>query len=365
MKKILQYFPSFDYGGIETFILNINKGLCKECQFTYLVEKDINEENKKKIDEYGGKIIRIPNMTKQNPIKHILAIKKVFKENNYDVVHIHNCDLRFWVAFFAKMYKVPIRIYHIHSAKIERHSNIKKIFFNINIKLSTAVLACSKHAANEMLKDKAEKAIVVNNPIDVKSFIYNEEYRKNIRSELNIDDDTIAIGNVARLEEVKNHYFLIDVLENMLQKNIKAKLILVGEGSLKEKLKDIAKEKGIEDNFICMGKRSDTNKIYSAFDVFCLPSEAEGLGIVLIEAQANGLNCIASKNITEETNITGKINYIDIKKQNIVEWTEKIEEKSKTRYEAIKKIYEKGYDISDVEKVMLKIYNGGEKLEIN
>lgn len=363
MIRVLQYVPSFDYGGIETFVLNMNKELKDQFHFTYLIEVDINKDLQRKIYSYGADVVRINNMSKENFFGHIKQIRKVLKEGKYDVVHVHGCDLRIFVMLFAKIYGVKKRIYHLHSARIERHEKIKKFFFNINIFLSNCLLACSKSAAEEMLGRNSKKAIIINNGIDLNKFKFNIRFRNQIRKELKILNDDIVIGHIGRLTEVKNQKFLIKIVEHIKHKN-NIKLIIIGDGELKEKLLKTVKENNIEENVIFLGFKEDTSKYYSAFDIFCLPSLCEGLGIVLIEAQANGLKCLASDNVPKESNVTGEIKFLGIQEENINDWSKQIEKNAKTRYNKLDILEKKGYSISSSAKKLASVYlDKGDKYE--
>jgi len=88
----------------------------------------------------------------------------------------------------------------------------------------------------------------------------------------------------------------------LLQIRPDAVLLLAGEGELLEQMKAFAKELGIASKVRFLGARGDANRLYSAMDVFCLPSFYEGLPVVMIEALANGLTCVVSSCVTSELN---------------------------------------------------------------
>lgn len=363
MVKVLQYVPSFNTGGIESFVLNMNEELQKECEFTYLVERDIKESDKTKIKKLGGKIIRIPNLTKDGILKHIINIKKIIKSNKFDVVHVHQCDLRIFVLLFAKKYGVKTRILHVHTTKLERHPKIKKIFFSINMKLANKFLACSNEAAETMYGKKCKDAIIIRNGISIEKYEFSEKYRNEIRKELNIPKDDIVIGTVGRFVDVKNQSFLIDIYSEYKKINFNSKLLLIGNGPLLDDLKAKAKKLGIDKDVVFLIDRKDINEIYSAMDIFILPSKFEGLGIVAIEAQANGLQCIVSRNVPVEANITEKINYLDINEKPEY-WAKFISQINFKRYNKKEIIIEKGYDRKSAALDLFNVYKG-EKNENN
>ena len=76
----------------------------------------------------------------------------------------------------------------------------------------------------------------------------------------------------------------------------------------------------LENAVIFTGIRNDTNLFYNAFDLFVLPSLFEGLGIVAIEAEANGCNTFLSTSVPQEAIISQNVEHIPL---NINQWVEK------------------------------------------
>ena len=132
-------------------------------------------------------------------------------------------------------------------------------------------------------------------------------------------------------------------------------LMLVGNGRLKEKLKQDAKNLNIEKNIFFTGIRSDVQKFYSAFDMFIFPSLYEGISTALIEAQTNGLTIFASSAVDSKTDITNTINFIDLK-DSAENWAKKIERTDIKRSNNIEKIKENGFDIKEIAKNLEKKY---------
>ncbi len=115
--------------------------------------------------------------------------------------------------------------------------------------------------------------------------------RRSSRAKLGLPIDAPIIGSVGRLAEVKGHRFLLAALEQ-LEDDIH--VVLVGDGPERRALEAQAQEAGLRGRVHFLGMRSDPEVIVPAFDVFCLPSLAEGLPRALLEAQACGLPVVAS-----------------------------------------------------------------------
>ena len=154
----------------------------------------------------------------------------------------------------------------------------------------------------------------------------------------------------------KNQSFLLDVFAKYHQNNSKSKLMIINDGPLFEELKTKANNLNITDSVIFVGPKSDLYRYYSAFDVFTLPSLYEGLGIVLVEAQANGLNCIASTNVPREADGTGYVQFIELE---VEKWIDALNRTITNRNEwtdCEEKLIKSQYSIKDAVKNLEFIY---------
>lgn len=199
-------------------------------------------------------------------------------------------------------------IIHSHNNNIPK-GIIKKTLNFINKKLlinkGNVFLACSEESGKWLYGNNVNFEII-NNAIEMEEFKFDKEKRDKIRRQYNLEDKFV-IGHVGRIEKEKNHEFLIDIFKEIKQKNNNARLLLVGEGSLENKIKQKVKDDSLENDVIFIGNSHKVSDYYQAMDVFVFPSLAEGLGIVLIEAQSNGLKCFTTKNkVPKEAEYIGK-----------------------------------------------------------
>ena len=157
----------------------------------------------------------------------------------------------------------------------------------------------------------------IDNAVNVDEYSFNSEIRNKLRTSLHIDDK-IVIGIIGRLENEKNHIFLLNVIKQIIQINSNYILLIIGGGSLEKKLKEDVQSMGIENNVLFLGARTDANQWYSAMDAFVLPSIYEGFPYVLVEAQMNGLQCFISDNITRDVDKSETIQFISIDEEDSV-----------------------------------------------
>ena len=269
-------------GGVESVVMNYYKNIDRNrIQFHFLCDEDSTDIPYEEIEKLGGKVIVIPPY--QKLFKYQKELYRIFKENNYKIIHSHINALSVFPLRIAKKSGVPIRIAHSHSTsnKKEWKKNILKMILRSFSKLyANNYFACTEYAGKWLFGKKVverKELNVINNAIDLKKFEFNENIREDLRKELGIKEDTLIIGHVGRFMKQKNHEFLIDVFEKAIKQDDNIYLILVGQGPLEDKIKEMAKEKGIEDKILFLGQRNDVNKLYQAMDIFVLPSLYEGL----------------------------------------------------------------------------------------
>ena len=283
-KKIIvaHIMGKWNGGGVESVVMNYYMNIDRnKIQFHFLCDEDSTDISYEEIEKLGGKVIVIPPY--QKLFKYQKELYRIFKENNYKIIHSHINALSVFPLRIAKKAGVPIRIAHSHSTsnKKEWKKNILKMILRPFSKLyANNYFACTEYAGTWLFGEKVverKELNVINNAIDLKKFEFNENTREDLRKELGIKEDVLVIGHVGRFMKQKNHEFLIDVFEKAIKQDDNIYLILVGQGPLEDKIKEMAKEKGIEDKILFLGQRNDVNKLYQAMDIFVLPSLYEGL----------------------------------------------------------------------------------------
>ena len=318
--RILQIGMHDQLGGIESFMMNYYKHIDKsKFQFDFVIPYKDGGYYDNEILKLGGKIYYLSIKNDKNIFKFFKETNQIFEKNHYDIVHCSDSGLGIFYLYFAKKNKCKIRIAHSHATSVERGIKgiIKKIFEKEYIKLANVYFACSTEAGKYLFKNNNFE--IIKNGIDYERFRYNSNIRNKVRNDFNIKEDEILIGNIGRFCEQKNQIFLLDILTNL---DKKYKLMLIGDGPLKQNLKDIIENNNIENRVILLNSQRNIESYYNAFDVFCLPSIYEGLPIVGIEAQVNGLTCLFSNNISQEVKMNNNCIFLNNKlkkKKNAIE----------------------------------------------
>ena len=222
--------------------------------------------------------------------------------------------------------------------------------------------ACGFDAAYSLWgKKMGNKAYIMNNAIELDAFEFNEEYRKNVRNEYGVDDNTIVIGSIGRLSYEKNSEFLIDIFYEYKKFNNSSKLVLIGEGEKEKNVLDRIKKYNLQNEVILLKRRNDVYKLINAFDFFVLPSRYEGIPLVLVEAQCNGVKCVISNTITNQIVLSKNVlkKSINEEARNWAKYIYGIIPCSNNeRAEAISTVRNAGYDIKIEVKKLENYYLG-------
>lgn len=367
--RILQLGMTNNPGGVENFVMNIYRNIDRnKIQFDFLLDHNAPKiAYEDEILSLGGKIYRQYYRRKEFFKKERKSIKYFFKMHpEIKGVHMHANTLNpmFKVLQVAEKMKIPVRILHSHNSNYMKKPKIKDKIYEMyeSKKLKntvTKLLACSEEAGKWMFKKN--KFFVVKNGINVKDFAFDENERKALRKKFSIENK-LVIGHIGRMNYQKNPIFILEIFDEIHKMNNDTELLYIGDGELKGEIEKFIKDKNLESSVILMGKCEKVSEYYNVMDAFLFPSRFEGLGIVLLEAQANGIKCYTSNRVPKETNIVGNVSYIELNKSS-KEWADFIlNNKNERTYKNITdKFVLSGYDIKstvlDIEKIYLEGVN--------
>lgn len=352
MKKILVTGLSANIGGIETFFMSYYRLLKGGYQFDFVtVEGSIAFEDE--ILENRGQVFKLPSF-KRNPIAYSLALNRIMKENNYDILHANMLSAANILPLkLAKKNHIRKIIAHSHNSDVP--SGVVRKILNARNRnklpqYANSFFACSVLAGNWFFGNRC-RFRVLQNAIDIEKFSFSKSLREKMREELGIKDQ-ILIGHVGRICEQKNQLFLVDVFEKLLKVENNCKLILIGDGENSELSTHLNNP-----HIIKLPVQKNINEYYNAFDLFVLPSLFEGLPVVGLEAQANGLPCLFADTISAELKCNANCQFIPLISET---WVKKIktlvDEKKLTRAENIL-LREKGFSIAEAQAELRRIYD--------
>ncbi|MBN1587260.1 MAG: glycosyltransferase family 1 protein [Candidatus Omnitrophica bacterium] len=308
--RILHIVGGMNTGGVETWLMHVLRHIDRtRFQLDFMVHTEEPCFYDEEIRSLGSRIL--PCMHPKRPLQYAANFRRILKEHGpYDGVHSHVHHFSGFTLLLARLFGVRQRIAHSHndiSVKESGAGPLRRFYLATTEWLiersATVGLACSELAAASLfgLKWKNDpRWKVLYCGIDLEPFKAPVD-RAEVRTELGLPLDAFVLGHVGGFREAKNHEFLLDIFAQVAKRESKAWLLLVGEGSLRKKIEQKAQRLGLEDKVIFAGVRADIPRLMKgAMDVFVFPSRWEGLGLVLVEAQAAGLRCAISDVIPAE-----------------------------------------------------------------
>lgn len=336
MKKIMQFITNLNDGGAETLVKEYAL-LIDHTRFDIVivtirnvtntsVYKTLKENDIRIINVYPKWNICIKIFNKLFGKKYIdYRLKRIIALEKPDVIHAHLYVLKYLNRISKHLKDIKL-FYTCHSivtcyfgTKYPEQTEAAKNLIKNNGMKFIALHDKMRVELNEMFD--VDDTVVLKNGIDIHKFVDSYTYRDETRKQLGIKNDEYLVGHVGRFSYQKNHKFLLEVFRRIKDRNLKAKLLLVGSGPDKEKINNWIKELDIKNDVVILSHRTDIPQLMAAMDVFIFPSIIEGFGIVLVEAQASKLRCIVSDNVPSETYLSKYIIPLSLT-ESIDKWCE-------------------------------------------
>lgn len=302
--------------------------------------------------------VHIVTPPKRNAISFCLFLNDYFEKNKFDVCHSHMWDLSGLFLAVAHHRGIPVRAAHSHNTSKEagRYNKIKgflrdKIIWNALLQMiklhGNRYIACSEEAAKWLfvpsIVDK-KKYTIAPNGIELNKFLNHSRTQH----------QPIEILFAGRFIYQKNPLFAINCFAEYLKINPDAHMTMIGNGKLDSDVRDEINKLNLKDHIAIVPETSDMPKYYRGADLFLFPSHYEGLGIVLVEAQASGLKCLASDTVPRDTQC-GLVNYQSLK-DGAAAWGGYINDLINDNHLAINDALLKRYDIRNTVGIIDRVY---------
>lgn len=363
--RVLHVFGALNPGGVETLVLNVYRCIDRtKIQFDFALTQGVKSLFDDEVVAMGGRPFYFDqNRSMMQNLSNILEHYGPFQ-----AVHSHVYFYSGAILQNASRHKIPVRIAHAHNTYFGQSYTIKRRLYEwlmrkMILYYATDLLGCSTDACEFVFGPgcmQDPRCRILNNGFDVKAFHFCEEDRNRIREEHKLSDK-IVVGHVGRFEDQKNHLQLVEQFAALHRMRPNTALLLVGRGSLMEKVKQKCEQLGIADSVVMAGAQKRPAAYLSAMDVFLFPSLYEGLGSALIEAQANGLSVITSADVVpEDIDVTGNATFVSLNASSEI-WAEAVlAHIGRKNPDDANAIVCKTYDIKVITEKLLFIYEGME-----
>lgn len=212
--RILQCVTIMNRNGLENRLMDIYRNIDRtRIQFDFMTNRTEPGEFDEEIKQLGGRVYHMSRIAPGSFFRYLAELRTFFQEHpEYQIVHSHLNTLSTWPLLMAKKAGVPVRIAHSRNASMDRNIKmIYKAFSRLFINgQATDRFACSRAAGIWLFgKRQVEQETfrVIPNAIQLDRFLYSEERRQNMRTELGIGEKELAIVCVARFSPQKNHAY--------------------------------------------------------------------------------------------------------------------------------------------------------------
>ena len=361
MIRVLHIMGCADAGGISAVVLNYYRFIDRtKIHFDIALTVPEAGQNAHAIQALGADIHFLP--LKSNGLRAFQdALAELLQKGKYDALHVHESETCYVALAVAKKLGIPCRVAHAHitspwegiKGELRRLSGCV-----LNYHYATHVIGCGQKAGERIFGKynmKRPKAMVLPNAVDTEKFAFDETVRREVRQELGVEEKYV-IGMVGRLADQKNYPYALQIMAQLRSRMPDAVLVAAGNGPDEQLIKDQIRALELEDTVMMLGRRSDVNRLYQAFDLFLMPSLYEGFPVAGMEALASGLPVLLSDKITPELKIFSAVEYLSL--DRVQDWVQGIE-KLRTpgdRYSRQKEVLAHGFDLRDTAQILERVY---------
>lgn len=352
--KVIQIVPSFGVGGAEKIVVDYLSYFDKESTEIMAISLYENKNTiyDKFIKENELNVIYL-NKKPGLDFSMLYKINKIIREFNPDVVHTHLYTMKY--VLLSLLNKKNIKVFHTIHNEPHKDANILDRFANwVSFKFLKATPISLTREMSKKIKSfyGINRVEVINNGINLKNFKDIKKNKKENRIKNGFLNDEFLIGHVGRFSTQKNHDFMIEIFKQFNLKFPNSRLLLIGDGELKNQIENKINEYDLSEKVTLLGVRSDVNELMSCLDVFLFPSLHEGFPVTLIEAQAADIKCVISNSIDRNIILNEKTLVLDLN-DSIQEWCNYIHNDS-LKVKPENSIID--YDIYEVVKKIVRLY---------
>ena len=282
--KILHLISGLPPGGAEICL----KGLVENNPDPQIQQWVYPLRNRPKEITISGNIIR-RNYFNYDPRK-LLTIIKFCRQHKIDIIHGHLVKGNL-AALLAKPFTNARLIVHEHGSIF--HKGQDDILYRMGLRMLKSqvdiflpVSDCCRQHLIDSVGTKPEKIEVLHNAIDLQRFNPGNYDSIAIRKEYGFEADDIVLGFVGRLVPLKGADLLLPAFSDLLKKYSRLKLLLIGDGALRDTINHQIADLGLTNKVVLAGHLENVAPAIAAFDMAIVPSREESFGIAALECMA-------------------------------------------------------------------------------
>lgn len=337
--RVLHSLGSLRRGGIETWLINVLRQRHPELQMDFILYEEAGTGGDYEREALAAgcvihhytpaswltKRLRALGVAPSDP-----ALSDVLRTGNYDVLHVHGEELLGDTVKEAAQAGTPVRVTHCHHTQLARGKRGLEMWIRrlrhrtlerrLTLRYATELVACGRDAGRLMLGDawgKDPRCQVIYCGVTLSAFerALSQTSRAELLARYALPPDAKVIGHAGSMGPVKNHSFLVQIFAELARRDSRYYLFMAGDGRLRATIEKQVRAIGLYDRVRMPGLIADIPELMvHLFDVHVLPSLAEGLPVVVIEACAAGLFSVCSDAVTPEVgeHLVGRVEYVSL-----------------------------------------------------
>ena len=315
--KILRIVTRLNIGGPSIHVSLLTKGVDPERFESILVSgnvSDLEGDMSYVATDLGLKPLILPSLRREislpRDVRTLLRLLKLLARESPDIVDTHTAKAgtlgRIAVFIHNRVHKRKVMVIHTFHGHVFHgyFSQLKSQMFiwaeRLQARATDVIIAISASQRNELSRKyriaAEEKFRTVRLGFDLQSFSPKKNLKGQFKKGLGVNPETVLIGIVGRLVEIKNHKMFLDAAKRFIEENrgIQAKFVIIGDGELRQELMSYSAALGLSDLVIFCGWARDLPKVYADLDILVLTSINEGTPVSIIEAMASSVPVIST-----------------------------------------------------------------------
>lgn len=309
--KVLHYLYSLNVGGAETLIVEYLIQMKKRgIDGKVLVYFKDDNLLLKRLEENGIEVISLFKHNDYKPwhrLQRKLFVKqrtkKLLNELDYDILHVHMQTIN-----YLPRQKFAAKMFYTHHTDIQSYIDVFGDIWVDSLRYQIEHNNMTSFVLSDYMESEAKRLIspknvvYLPNSIDIQACRAQKMDKADFLKQYNLPNDAYLVGQVARLDRVKNHQKSLEILKEICQRKPHAYLVIVGSGdeAYLAELKNYAQKLGVRKNVLFLGLRGDVGALLSVFDSAILTSTYEGFSLTMVEYQAKNLRCVCSEAVPVE-----------------------------------------------------------------
>lgn len=304
--KVLHLLTALGHGGAEIWLLNMLKQVDRaECAMDFCLKLPQAGKLEHVATDQGAQVFHVP--LRPTHVGYLSGLRRTLIDGRYDLLHSHEFVYSGLGVAVANALKLPVvcTFHHWQSppeTPLTRAPVLRqlrevygKVSLGYSLSHATTLTALSRKVMSHLIPDwqRRDNCRMLRLSASIPP-LASPQARDALREQLGFGADDPVLLHVGRFIEQKNHGGLLDVFARVRAEIPAAKLILLGQGPLKDQVLARVERDGLAGSVRYLGLRDDVAALMTASDVFLFPSLDEGFGLAALEANAAGLPVVGS-----------------------------------------------------------------------